>query len=276
MQHTTVINPAYEELRAQLPECAQDNYDWMVEAGATVAQCEEAVRNYNAFWDDVPQEAKDGMERMDAAGAALEGLPNEEACRLCEEYLMVKRAGDFTEARHQRLVHEARLVRVRATSASSPTVRTRRDPRPRRRRSASTRAAGIRSGQDPGDEEPEPEPERRCLLCGVSTAHRGPTALYCKDSHGATYRKRRERDPNRDWNADTSYFQFDEPPYEQIRKRIKQGCRCDGNGNGHHIPDPDYPGHCLTCGHDRTEDLGGRSFVWARSAETRRVRKAVV
>src|SRR5215204_2946220 len=51
------------------------------------------------------------------------------------------------------------------------------------------RAAGIRSGTDPGDDSDQPSPARACLRCGRDLSHRRSDAKTC----GTTCRKQVER-----------------------------------------------------------------------------------
>lgn len=151
------------------------------------------------------------------------------------------------------------------------TARARGAGRPAGRRSSKSSRAGPADDSDP----PEPPPAGRRICeckpeCGADISHRAPQARYLNDTHGATARQRRKRALSRDWNPDTSPRDFiDQAEYERLRTRFEGGCRC----NGHHILD-ETGAHCIKCGHDRGSDPGGRSYIWARSAETRRARKA--
>jgi len=147
-----------------------------------------------------------------------------------------------------------------------PASRTPRSPRargagrPARRATTQTRAG------------PDDEPHERTCACGcdLDIRHRAPQARYLNDTHANAARQRRKRIRARDWNPDLSrrdpYLQRD-PMLDWFRRRVEEGCRC----NGHHIPD-ETGYHCVKCGHDRGPDRGGRAYIRAQSAETRRPR----
>ena len=174
--------PTYEELRARLPECARPSFDQMVDAGKSIAECAEAVRLYREFHDDIPDEANEGFARLLAAGEKLEGLPEEEASRLSEN-LIVKRAGDFTAARHRQFmwqVHSARMRVRRQAAAPAPAVcPTPILAAPRERRDSSSSRT---SGQDPGGDD-DPDPPGDCLelvLVDEQTPATQTPPRYCR------------------------------------------------------------------------------------------------
>ena len=178
-----------------------------------------------------------------------------------------------------RAVHVTRRARSTAPRAYRQEANTR--PRARQRRETRGRrsSGGGDSGSSDSDSSEPPPAGRRCLCgCGLDISHRAPQARYLNDAHAAYVRQRRKRTRARDWNPDVSgrdpYLRFDlEPPkrFEDLRKRIEDGCRC----NGDHIADPEDR-HCCKCGHRRGEALPFIGFLKAASAETRRLRKAVV
>lgn len=219
-----------DALRAQLPESDRASFDQCVEAGCPLDLLAEEVERYlsiRALWVEVPQEAKDGLDRMNAAAEELEGLPDEEKARLYRKHLMVKRAGDFNPARHRRFQAEAYTLRARARvpmAGSTDLTRTRsREQRPRAR-TADLRAAGLKAGQDPGDDSDQPSPARACLRCGRDISHRRSDAKTC----GTTCRKQVER----------------HGPLAVAEPLRAVLCRC----NGHHIVDEIGDG-CAKCGH---------------------------
>src|SRR5215204_99197 len=155
----------YEDLRARLPEEAHPGFDRMVDQGWPIEEIAECVRRYLEFWDDVPDEVHDGLDRMNAAAESIEDLPATERARLADEFFMVKRAGDFTAARHRQFMWQAHGARMRvrrpvaapARAACTPTLAA-----PRRRREGSSSRT---SGQDPGgDDDPDPPGDRLALL----------------------------------------------------------------------------------------------------------------
>jgi hypothetical protein len=144
------------------------------------------------------------------------------------------------------------------------------------KRGCSARRSSERSGDSGSDSDSSEPPGRTCGCgCGLDISHRAPQARYASDAHAAYARPRRKRARTRDWSPDVSrrdsYFRFDVPTYEQVRKRIEDGCRC----NGSHIADAE-DGHCVKCGHRRAWALPAATSIAAGSAETRRPRKAVV
>ena len=257
------IEPTYAELRARLPESDRAKFDEMVEGGCPIELLAEEVDRYlsmRRFWVEVPQEAKDGLDRMLEAGEALEGLPDDEVVRVYREHLMVKRAGDFTEARRRRFMRQVHLVRVRATSSRQPTSTER--PRARSRRTAARRAAGPRSGTDPGDEEGEPEPPPRPCQnprCEADLSHR-PKADYCDSAcKQAAYRHRRTIEH-----------------LDELVGTSAADLSCGCNPRGHFV----IGGVCFHCGRPRGEvtrawlddDLRARSFVSSRAPARRNPR----
>jgi hypothetical protein len=161
-----------------------------------------------------------------------------------------------------------------APSRVARTPRARGAGRPAARRSTTPSRAGPSDDEGPSDE--PPPAGRLCACgCGLDISHRAPQARYLTEAHAAFARQRRKRARARDWNPDVSrrdpYLRFDEPTYEQLRKRIEDGCRC----NGHHIADPEDH-HCTKCGHRRGWALPVGATVPARSAETRRARSSEV
>ena len=86
------------------------------------------------------------------------------------------------------------------------------------------RAAGIRSGTDPGDDSDQPSPARACLRCGRDLSHRRSDAKTC----GTTCRKQVER----------------HGPLAVAEPLRAVLCRC----NGHHIVD-EFGDGCAKCGH---------------------------
>lgn len=263
MQGSTAIDPAYQELRGQLPESDRAKFDEMVEAGCPLELLAEEVDRYlgmRRFWVEVPQEAKYGLDRMLVSGEALKGLPDEEVIRLYHEHLKVERAGDFTEAHRQRFMRQAHLARVRAISSNDSTARTK--PRPRgagrpkvrgssRRSSARSGDSGDDSDSSSSSDSSEPATRRLCAFCGKDIpADRSPKATHCSDRHADRDRQRRKRQRDRERSQlpptpTTADFRrmleiTDEQP-DWLRALVD--CRC----NGRHLEFD--PGECFRCGH---------------------------
>lgn len=175
-----------------------------------------------------------------------------------------------------------RTGRIPTTPTTPTTARPRGAGRPRTRTS-SARRSSERSGDSGDDSDPSEPPERLCACgCREDISHLAPQARYLNGTHGNRARQRRKRQLARGWNPAVPsrdgflgdpYSRFDgKVSYEMLRRRVEQGCRC----NGSFLPD-ETGVHCIWCGHDRDGgDPGAREFISARSAETRRVRRAVV
>jgi hypothetical protein len=208
--NTASAEQMLEALRARLPENDRGTFDEMVRDGCPIDLLAEEVKRYlgmRRFWADVPPEAKDGLDRMLAAGRELEGLPDEEAARLMREHLMVMRAADFTETRHRRFRMETHTARARMRPhtpvSSTPGARNQQRDRERRprARTAAGRAAGARAGQDPGESEGEQEPPPPPRLCAFCNRELPPEKRkYCTDRHADRdpQRRKRERDRQRE------------------------------------------------------------------------------
>lgn len=180
------------------------------------------------------------------------------------------------------LVREPGVTYVRATRAQT---RRGRSPRPATndRRRGSRRSSVRRSSERSGDSGEGSEPPGRTCACGcdLDISHRAPQARYASDAHAAYARQRRKREREREHSklrpevsGRDPYLRFDlDPPkrFEDLLARVEAGCRC----NGHHLADAD-DGHCLKCGHRRGWALPSGKTIPARSAETRRPRKAEV
>jgi len=162
------------------------------------------------------------------------------------------------------------LPRTSATPPHRPPSRPSagRAPRPatngrvRGSKRSSARRSSERSG-DSGEDGSEPPPApRECAWCGDPIDHLNADAKYCGAKHRVyAQRDRDRRVPERvaDRAAENGTAAHTKP------------CRC----NGHHILD-ETGYHCIKCGHDRATDPWGRSYIWARSAETRRPRRSEV
>jgi hypothetical protein len=168
-----------------------------------------------------------------------------------------------------------RVVATHGRAVSARRPRARGAGRPK---GQSTRSS-AKSG-DSGDDGPSEEPPQRRLCgcnCGSSIERLAPQARYLTDAHRkrherALARAERERvGDHTDRHRRDPYEILDPETRAWLLRRIEGGCRC----NGSHILD-ETGAHCIKCGHDRGSDPGGRSYVWARSAETRRQRKAEV
>jgi hypothetical protein len=224
---------------------------------------------YDAYMQDFAAQIKrcTANER-----AKFHGDDDPEVKRLAEDAKRHQRSGWMI----RRQINAARAPKTPAPELRPTT--TLRAPRERRdRRTSSPSRAG------PGDDSESSEPpSRRLCACGCRSdiSHRAPQARYLNETHGNADRQRRKRWLARGWDPGVSfrdgflgdpYSRFEVPTYEQLRRRIEDGCRC----NGHHIADGEDR-HCIKCGHRRGSAAPFVGFIAAQSAETRRVRKAVV
>jgi hypothetical protein len=170
------------------------------------------------------------------------------------------------------------VVPTRATPVRATTANIR--PRPRARgagrpavRGASKRSSAKSgdSGDDSDSSEPPQDGRPPCACgCGLSMVGMRRGAKYLNEAHGSRNRQQRKRWLARGWDPDAPdpdvslddpYFRFDgKVSYEMLRKRVEEGCRC----NGHHIADPE-DGHCIKCGHRRGGNLPSMKTVPARS-----------
>ena len=143
---------------------------------------------------------EDGSVRREYHPESLtngEARPLFERLALAEQMSIVKVA--HREQTHRELATWNREFAREAETAPAPVVTLRRTA-PRTRgagRPAARRAAGARSGSDPGEdgESSEPPPAGRLCLCGcgASLAHLRAHARYLNDTH----RKRAQRDRDR-------------------------------------------------------------------------------
>lgn len=124
-------------------------------------------------------------------------------------------------------------------------------PRERRARRASN---PTRAGPDDDGEPSEHEPPARrfCICgCGRDISHKRADAVYfdpdaCRKRHKRALERERSRAerPGIDRHRRDPYEELATHEYDALRKRVNEGCHC----NGHHIADG--PDHCVKCGHE--------------------------
>jgi hypothetical protein len=171
------------------------------------------------------------VEWTDSDGAIYKATPADLRRRAVEH--------KATALAFQAQVTGERLSRTRTRMSCVASV-PRRTPQARSPRPAARRAAGIRSGSDPGDDgEPsEPPAARLCEWCGGDISHKNADARHCSDQCRVYANRARDKA---------------EPDRMAVRA-VENGvsgraavCKCDPPG---HLV---IEGRCLPCGHDRVE-----------------------